>query len=822
MDHRRPMLGSWLSLLLLLAPINALSISRSFPAATFDAKHNRIVFAGGASSTSNVTADVFAINLEAFNRSDVQVTSLGQLASPVADATLVHTGDGTLQLIGGTTNNCAGKVQTQQFNVSSDSWNIIQMTGTVPTIARTGARAAYINGQVLYFGGRSVSGCSSSQYYYNTLYTINSKTNNWTSLQDASPPIAQADMSLTPLSDGSFLLVGGESAGSGGKASWVGMSQYALYGANSSAWSYLSPSVGSLSVTARSGHSAAFNGSHTFIYGGSVGAAASTPSFISIKLQDGALQIAEVKPAGLDFAPPSGLYGHAAVMTTNSIMVMAFGMVGSANSTTFNNQIYLYDTVANTWLNSYDPTANPSKNNNMGLPIAAVAGIISGIGILVIACGVLALFCLRRRKQRQHQVPFPRLDSYASEAGYSYQGKEMAFRPADMRQDAMRAVSLPPWAALHACRARSASPTGGSDKDHSINQVLDGYTDEQAEYNVQDRMVQIAMPASPRFLTFTAPKLQLRVVNPSIESGRSSLDLSYPEMVEIGEDGTGRAIPLSITDEDDLEHLRITLATTPIISDSVEDFQNQLAGLGLVLREEDVLEPSTGTLRRVRTLSKKSKVPPSSTPPPSLPALPPFRRSSRAPRLSVVSTTSGLGLESVIDQVMSPAQKMPLTPFTERSSPGLSYSPYLDSPRLSDRAPSPTHPQRSPSNASSRRSEDLLRYITSPSPDLSLKSPGGQGDTPSRMSSMHSQTYTYTPNSPRAASPPPQHRGRSPARRPEMSPSGQSAVSIFSDDASLLPKFEPTAVPSTTLQTWMRQGVNSRGTSFRYPARPVT
>lgn len=677
----------------LCALSTAAVIPRYLQNAVYDSAHDRVLFIGGTTSDSNVTKDVYALDLSAaFNRSNVNLTAMPSLSNAVSDAAAVIDTTGQIYLLGGQQEACSTALTVQTLSSNGSSWKTAISTGATPG-PRSGAGATIIGSDIFYFGGKSLVGCKTGQYYYNGLYQVDIDSLNWTAVGSTNPPVAEASMTLTNLNDGSFILVGGESVSSNSRASWVGMTQFAHFSSNASSWSYLSTADSVATVNSRSGHTAAYNGSHTFVYGGAVGSISSTPNFLSIGDVDSSLNITSIEPANPASGPPVSLYGHSAVMTKNGIMVIAFGLQGSSNSTTFNDGVYLYDTVLNKWLDSYDPKAHPEVHNTIKSSSLSTGTIVAAALVPVVFVALAAIMalsmCKRRRQRRRRLSAFPvnRLGTFSPSDTDEHDFEEKLQRPLDA-DGQVTEVHLPPWAAMHACQARSKSPPPAiPEKASGIDQIMSEPNRPQMDYDVQD--VQFACPPSPRVMTFTAPRLQLRVVNPDHVSTRNSLDVvrGMPELVTTSQSGLTTTLPITITNEDDLELLRSRLSDSPMIG----NIDDQLAGLGLVIREDMIHEPGTGKVRRVRTISRqRSRVSMRSRS-----TKRPAYRDQTPPRLSVISNVNtSLDLDSMLSIGLNISPVVP-SGFSSYSPEFSSYSPYLDSPRDSV-ASSPVQTSRTP------------------------------------------------------------------------------------------------------------------------------
>lgn len=548
---RRTLLSCRSLYFLILSLCDLVESSRYFHNAIYDESNQRILFTGGATPQFNQSGDVLSLDLSApFNRTTWKTKVLTSMPHNVSDAASVLDANGLLHVIGGEQTTCSPSINLQVFNTSSNQWSTSTPVGDVPT-SRSGARAAIVDGgDIVYFGGKSLTSCNSSQYYFNSIYQLNPFNSNWSLPASSSPPVAESDMTMTTLADGTVLVVSGESVASNGKASWVGTSQFATYDSNSSAWSYLSTTSDTV-FSARSGHSAASNGTHTFIYGGALADEAPQQKFFSVAKVSSTFDVSVLNGTYGSSAPTTSLYGHSATMTANGIMIIAFGLQGAATSTVYNDDLYLYDTVSDQWLDVYNPLANFVPTEHKKKQNRVVVSIVVCCLIVLVCLGSLFLF-MRHRRQRLHrksknQYPSNRLGSYTPDSAMSIDEKGPFSATAQIEQ-----VHLPPWASAYACQARSHTPVQAASRpdEHETHDPSDEYIEnrEQQEYDVQE--VQFAFPTTPQVLTFTAPRLQLRIVNPetAIESVLEPKDLKSQIQT------TRPRAP--ITNESDLEALR--------------------------------------------------------------------------------------------------------------------------------------------------------------------------------------------------------------------------------------------------------------------------
>ncbi|BFZ58198.1 hypothetical protein PYCC9005_005260 [Savitreella phatthalungensis] len=531
---------------------------------------------GGRDSQGVVTQDVYTLDLSNLTRS-APTWSLGSaLTLNVTGASAIynHT-SGQIWLFGGdsgSTARCDSNITIQARSRDSGRWSSVLSGGQVP-LARNGIGIfpGPSQSSIRLFGGRSSTSCT-SKYYYNSLYDFDPHSGEWQVLPSANAPIAEADFATAELPNGNIAVLGGESAGMEGKASWVSMTQLAVLGINSSSWNYFTPAGTGDSISARSGHTAVSNGTSIFVFGGSVGGVPASPSMFRIDNLATSPSISTLSLSIGPYSPPTtGLTGHAATMTPDGTMVIAFGVVGAANSTTYNDQVYLYDTVSGAWRGSYAYSSHvasrPSARVHLGNgPIAAI--LLAALGVTA-ACACMTYWYYRRKAahRRRQMRKFARFDSQESA-----EDRKVVMMPQKSTLTDMKARSgdgglqLPPWASMHVCQARSISPLPMLSHDMSVPRPVHkppvrvvtagsmdriarcamhhqntrpptlegrelGLFDDNAELEIERRMVQLASPPSPREVSFTAPRMLLRVTNPSAPSRNPSLSSVHQHQI---------------------------------------------------------------------------------------------------------------------------------------------------------------------------------------------------------------------------------------------------------------------------------------------------
>ncbi|KAF2223609.1 hypothetical protein BDZ85DRAFT_235880 [Elsinoe ampelina] len=257
------------------------------------------------------------------------------------------------------------------------------------------------------------------------------------------PPIAEAGMSMTPLSptfsntsgvqtqQQDFVVLGGHT-----QSAFINMSQVAMFSLPQAIWSFLPVQqpggaivpTDSNFVTPRSGHTAVLSedGRSIIIYGGWVGDV-NTPASPQIAILHiasgyggtGAWKWSTVSMPGGSFSGGLGLYGHGAVMLPGNVMMIMGGYTISTSSSKLskragpmaNTRTFLYNVTTNSWVTSYSappealaaisgdqPTSTglQTPSQKAGVGIGVTFGVIALAG-----AGVLYLWHSKRSKRQR-------------------------------------------------------------------------------------------------------------------------------------------------------------------------------------------------------------------------------------------------------------------------------------------------------------------------------------------------------------------------------------------------------------------------------------
>jgi len=535
--------------------------------------NNTIYFLGGILSDTSLSTDFFSLDLsQQFNSSSPPWDLLPPLPAAISDASAAIGADGRVYLLGGQTWDCSSDF-LNVYDTSTSSWGNPQFFGTEPLRRQdAGVFTSTDNEVIYYFGGESTS-CSAGQATeYNSLNALSLANSSWFIPSDPQPPIAESGFALTMVKTSTgqeqVLIIGGQTT----QDTLVQMSQVGLFDLETQTWSYVIATTlaGESTPQERIGHSAVTRSDGTVIvYGGTVGSnsRASEPQLAILNTSSNPLQWSSPTVGGnLSLAPEAGLTGHSAIMASGDVMILAFGEDGNGD---FNEQIYFLDTQKMEWFDTYIPTTTStaphtststtapttSSNNLPNSPTStmtnpapttstiaqqssssntttiAVATSIP-LSIIALASAITTIFFYRRRRNHGTSQDPP---GTRSSSNYSYERtyispsakylndpspsrfkrlfptrKEHASPPPSRPppQPQQLGVYLPSWAARHAESNKSASANGEDDGD------------DVGTLGLEDRMVQVAS------MSFVAPRMQLRVLNPDPESVSSMEDLA--------------------------------------------------------------------------------------------------------------------------------------------------------------------------------------------------------------------------------------------------------------------------------------------------------
>lgn len=482
------------------------------------------------------------------------------------------------------------------YDPNTSSWGTPQFFGTAPT-RRQDARTFLSNDNeiIYYFAGASTSCSTGTASVYNTLNALSLQNSSWFSPLNSNPPVAESNFALTKVSVGTgnpeqILIIGGETATSN---TFVQMSQVALFDMDSESWTFVTATTASGQDTPeeRVGHTAvtAPDGM-VIVYGGTVGPSdrAAVPQLAVLNTSSIPFEWSTPVTTGNSSGPAAGLTGHSAIMTDGNIMILAFGKDGNGN---FNEQTYFLDTQKMEWQSTYTPTttqaappsspdspststpstdsanspshtaaatnSNPhpsvtssadDSNSSKSTTTKIAVSTTIPLALLGVAGAAFLIIFFRRRRRRQRSQNrtskqhllyemnyLPPSSSSKSSSPVKYVAKyntpvraptrghpsTRVFKRIFSRGKAHASppprppplgVFLPAWAQLHA-ESRFSGSANGEDEDE-----------------MQDPgMVQVAS------MSFVAPKMQLRVVNPDQESlNEEESDTNFRRRVSSG------------------------------------------------------------------------------------------------------------------------------------------------------------------------------------------------------------------------------------------------------------------------------------------------
>lgn len=563
--RRRSFMKSLFSLL-----FTSTALAQSPPLSRFEQStvyiNNTAYILGGILSDNSLATDFWSIDLsQEFNSSSPPWQSLPPLSAATANAAAAGGLDGRIYLLGGQTWDCSFPF-VSVYNPVSQAWQSPQLGGTTPTRRQSGSAFLSRDGNtVFYFGGSSTSCSTGATTLYNTLNAFSLRNSSWFNPGNSNPPAAEAEFALTRISAGGeedkIVIIGGQTANA-----FVQMGQVGVFDVGSQSWTFVTATTaaGQDVPEDRVGHTAVTTSDgKVVVFGGTVGPSdrAAQPQLTVLDTSSIPFQWSSPNISGNpSLSPSSGLVGHSAIMTEGDVMILAFGKDGNGN---FNQQMYILDTQKMEWQEMFTPSTTPppstpthlqgSPSNNHDEPsipsatnpsvasqsqtsvldssssnklTVAVSASVSLSVLALVSAAVFIVFLRRRAKRNaqresashQHLLSQPHELTYISPTakylaprtprrGFPSKrvfnrifsrGKAHASPPPTPPRPL--GVFLPAWAAQHVREGGSSNSSNGDDDDDVME---------------EDRMVQLAS------MSFMAPKMQLRVVNPDEESLQS-------------------------------------------------------------------------------------------------------------------------------------------------------------------------------------------------------------------------------------------------------------------------------------------------------------
>jgi hypothetical protein len=530
--------------------------------------NNTVYFLGGILSDTSLSTDFLSLDLsQEFNSSSPPWISLPSLPGGTANAAAAIGTDQRVYLLGGQTNDCSSNF-LNVYDPSSSTWATPQFFGTTP-IRRQGGETftSAADDIIFYFGGQSTACTTGGTNVYNTLNAMSLQNSSWFIPANSNPPVAESDFALTKVMIGSgsteqVLIIGGQTAQAN---TYVQMSQLGIFDMTSRSWTFVTATTasGQDPPEERVGHTAVTTADgKVVVYGGTVGPSsrAAVPQLAILDTSTMPFQWSTPNVGNVSFGPSAGLTGHSAIITGDS-MILAFGKDTNGN---FNQQAYVFDTKSLQWQAQFMPSASsstpsspnspsetsisnthvtthpnpaslptPDSSEAASSPSKTKIAVSTSIPLSILAlasAAVLVIFLRRRRRQKRnttresHQRLIPQsYEMYAPASKFIpprtprrghpstrvfkrifSRGKAHASPPPI--PPVPMGVFLPAWAQEH---ARSST------------------TDSLHDEVVEDRMVQVAS------MSFMAPKMQLRVVNPD-EDNEIDHDGSFRRRVSAG------------------------------------------------------------------------------------------------------------------------------------------------------------------------------------------------------------------------------------------------------------------------------------------------
>jgi len=537
--------------------------------------NNTAYFLGGILSDTSLSTDFFSLDLSSqFNVSSPTWHSLSPLSSSTANAAAAIDPEGRVYLLGGQTWDCSSTF-ANVYDPQASEWGTPQFFGTTP-IRRQSARTFLSNDNqvIYYFGGTSTSCATGTTTVYNTLNALSFQNSSWFSPANANPPVAESGFAVTKIIPGQgtteqILIIGGQAAANN---TFIQMSQLGLFDMTSQSWTFVTATTvsGQDPPEERVGHTAVTTSDgKVIVYGGTVGPSdrAAVPQLTVLDTSSLPFQWSSPNIGGnVSLGPSAGLTGHSAIMTDGNTMILAFGRDENNN---FNPTTFFLDTQNWEWQDIYTPaptssspsspdspttTTNKPDNSNphstntndantTSQPSNASAeaetssktttiAVSTSVPITIVAlasAAALIVFLRRRQKRKQHYHTNPNKNRISRQRLLSQSYELSQFPPSSKQYIPPRTprrghpstrvfkrifsrgkahaspppkphppmgVFLPAWAQEHVGSRRNPFEDDDDDDDEGV----------------ENRMVQVAS------MSFMAPKMQLRVVNPDTDS----------------------------------------------------------------------------------------------------------------------------------------------------------------------------------------------------------------------------------------------------------------------------------------------------------------
>ena len=527
--------------------------------------NNTVYFLGGILSDTSLSTDFFSLDLsQEFNSSSPPWQNLTSLPVAIANAAAAIDAAGRVYLLGGQTYDCSAPF-LNVYDPHTATWGTPQFFGTAPT-PRQSARTFVSNDNevIFYFGGSSTSCSTGTTTVYNTLNALSLQNSSWFNPANSNPPAAESNFALTKVNTGSgsseqVLIIGGQTAA---QNAFVQMSQVGLFDMGSQSWTFVTATTvaGQDLPEERVGHTAVTTSNGTVIvFGGTVGpsARAAVPQLAVLDTSSLPFQWSSPNVGGnASLGPTASLTGHSAIID-GDMMILAFGKDANGN---FNQQPYFLDTNKMEWQHTYTPSKQSTSPSSPDSPSATPNSVnpnthtthINGaiptsttpesddtsssktatiavsttvpLSLLALASAAVLIIVLRKRNQKRNRNTQRTSHQHLLSPTYemSYISPSAKYLPprSPRRGHLSKRVfkrifsrgkahaspppnSTPPLGVFLPAWAQDIAREGGSNKSSSAH---------EDDAGVEDRMVQVAS------MSFMAPKMQLRVVNPDQES----------------------------------------------------------------------------------------------------------------------------------------------------------------------------------------------------------------------------------------------------------------------------------------------------------------
>jgi hypothetical protein len=524
--------------------------------------NNTAYFLGGILSDTSLSTDFFSLDLtQSFNASTAPYTNLTALPVATGNAAAAISTDGRIFLLGGQTWSCSSGMASV-YNPENISWSAGEWGGTTPVrrqLARTFMGGD--NDVIYYFAGASTSCSTGTTSMYNTLNALSLQNSSWFTPGNANPPIAESNFAVTKVPGASnssqVLIIGGATAT---QNTFVQMSQLGLFDLASESWTFVTATTvaGQDPPDSRVGHTAVTtSGGTVIVFGGTVGPSnrAAVPQLAVLSTNSTPFEWSSPTVGGnASLSPVNGLTGHSAIITDGDTMILMFGQDGNGN---MNEGMFFLDTTKMEWISSYTPSttssssppsspdspstqlppsgtgakagptptdSTPSEQDSTTSSSKTTIAVSTTIPLTLLALGsaAAAIIFFRKRKAsraRQNRISSQHLLQDSHELDDLIVNKHYSTPYTPPRTPRRGLPSKRVFKRIFSRGKAHPSPPPVSAR--PLGLYLPAWAQEHArdsslgtddDEGVEERMVQMAS------MSFMAPKMQLRVVNPDQES----------------------------------------------------------------------------------------------------------------------------------------------------------------------------------------------------------------------------------------------------------------------------------------------------------------